>query len=76
MDDKEPGYYLAVKFSVDRRGSRWTTETGPFATADEAIDGTIAQRAYGNDYKRCTLTRVDQHGDSVAPMHPRLEYKR
>ncbi len=76
MGDKRPGYYLAMQFAVLHGGSRWTTEAGPFATADEAIDATIGDRDYGRDYQRCVLTRVDDHGDSVAIMHPRLDYKR
>lgn len=76
MDDKQPGYYLTMQFSVLRGGSRWTTEAGPFASADEAIDATIGDRDYGSDYRRCILTRVDEAGTSVAIMHPRLEYKR
>ncbi len=75
MDDKEPGYYLAMQFSVAQGGSNWTTEAGPFATADAAIDATIAERDYERDYKRCTLTRVDETGNSKAIQHPRLEYK-
>lgn len=76
MADTQPGYYLAMQFSVPRGSSTWTTEAGPFATADDAIDRTIAERDYGRDYQRCILTRVDDHGDRVAIMHPRLEYKR
>lgn len=76
MGDKQPGYYLAMQFSVPHGGSTWTTEAGPFATADEAIDSTIEERDYGRDYRRCILTRVDEVGKSVAIMHPRLEYKR
>lgn len=76
MGDRQPGYYLAMQFSVLRGGSRWTTEAGPFATADEAIDATVTERDFGSDYKRCILTRVDEHGHSMAIMHPRLEYKR
>jgi len=76
MDNREPGYYVAMQFSVAQGGSNWTTEAGPFATADEAIDGTVAERDYGNDYKRCMLTRVNEQGNSMAIMHPRLEYKR
>ncbi len=76
MDDKKPGYYLAMQFSVLQGGSNWTTEAGPFATADDAIDATIRERDYGCDYKRCILTRVDEAGKSMAIMHPRLEYKR
>jgi hypothetical protein len=75
MNDKEPGYYLAMQFSVAQGGSNWTTEAGPFATADEAIDATVAERDYGSDYKRCVLTRVDASGKSTAIQHPRLEYK-
>ncbi len=75
MDDKQPGYYLAMHFSVGQGSSNWTTEAGPFATADEAIDATVAERDYGSDYKRCTLTRVDDTGRSVTIMHRRLEYK-
>ncbi|MHB8645993.1 MAG: hypothetical protein ACYDAR_09430 [Thermomicrobiales bacterium] len=76
MDDKEPGYYLAMQFSVAQGSSNWTTEAGPFATADAAIDATIAERDYGSDYRRCTLTLVDESGNSKAILHPRLEYKR
>jgi hypothetical protein len=75
MSNKEPRYYLAMQFSIAEGGSNWTTEAGPFATDDEAIDATIAERDYGNNYRRCTLTRVDDSGKSTAIVHPRLEYK-
>ena len=76
MDARGPGYYLAMHFSVARGGSNWTTEAGPFATADEAIDATLAERDFGRDYRRCTLVRVDEAGACEAISHPRLEYKR
>ncbi len=76
MDAKEPGYYIAMHFSVAQGGSNWTTEAGPFATADDAIDATVGERDYGRDYKRCILTRVDERGASVQVAHRRLEYKR
>ena len=76
MDDKEPGYYLAMQFSVAHGISNWTTEAGPFATADAAIDATVGERDYASDYQRCTLTRVDESGKSEVILHPRLEYKR
>ncbi len=75
LDDKAPGYYIAMEFSVAQGSSNWTTSAGPFSTADEAINGTVAERDYGNDYKRCTLTRVDEQGKSVQIAHPRLDYK-
>ncbi len=75
LGDTVPGYYITMQFSVAQGGSNWTTEAGPFATADQAIDGTVAERDYGNDYKRCTLTRLDEQGKSVQIAHPRLEYK-
>lgn len=59
LSDKEPGYYIVMQFSVAQGSSNGTTAAGPFATADEAIDATVAERDYGSDYKRCTLTRVD-----------------
>ncbi len=75
VDDRKPGYYIAMQFSVAQGGSNWTTEAGPFASADEAIDATIGERDYGNDFKRCILIRVDEQGRSVQIAHPRLEYK-
>lgn len=75
MTDKEAGYYLTMQFSVAQGGSNWTTDAGPFATADEAIDATVAERDYDNDYKRCILMRVDEAGHTVTLAHPRLEYK-
>ncbi len=75
VDDRKPGYYLGMQFSVAQGGSNWTTEAGPFASADEAIDATIGERDYGNDFKRCILIRVDEQGRSVQIAHPRLEYK-
>lgn len=75
MGDRTAGYYIAMQFSVAQGSSNWTTEAGPFGTADEAIDATTGERDYGRDYKRCTLTRVDEQGNSVQIAHPRLEYK-
>lgn len=76
MDDREQGYYLAMQFSVVHGISNWTTEAGPFATADAAIDATVGERDYASDYQRCTLTRVDELGRSEVIPHPRLAYKR
>jgi hypothetical protein len=76
MDAKEQGYYLAMQFSVAHGISNWTTEAGPFATADAAIDATVGERDYERDYQRCKLMRVDESGRSEVILHPRLEYKR
>lgn len=75
MDDRKVGYYLAMQFSVAQGGSNWTTDAGPFITADDAIEATLGERDYGSDYKRCTLTRVDEQGKGVQVAHRRLEYK-
>ncbi len=75
VDGRKPGYYIAMQFSVVQGSSTWTTEAGPFITADDAIDATVGERDYRSDYKRCTLTRVDEQGRSVQMANRRLEYK-
>jgi len=65
MDDKQPGYYLTMQFSVLRGGSRWTTEAGPFASADEAIDATIGDRAVICIAPSGVILRVEDSGNPL-----------